>query len=372
MLYNIRLTHKETGIEKIPEAGRALRNFVVAQSISDHVFIQTCNRAELYYLDDTPKSPPDGFVFESGTEAFRHLLRVACGLESFVIGETEILNQIKESFALARKEGHCSNKLAKYFMDAIRVGGKARKLTKISVGKVSTVSLALEYVLDLLGDLTSKKFLVVGAGEIGTKVARALKNMSVEKILISNRNYPKALRLAREVGGSAHHLSRLKDLIKEVDVVFCATSAPHPILTKDKIEVAKQGIILIDLSVPPNVEESIRELENVKLISFGDLTEKANKNMTERMKEIKKVEDIIDSELAELDNRDNLRDLYIHAEQIRKKEVEKALHLLATKDPEEVIEDLSRSLVKKLYHPFRKLAIKIEIPRETAGKARNS
>ncbi len=360
------MTHKEVGVEKIPEAGRAIRNFVVTQSIGDYVVIQTCNRAELYYLDSTSQSP-DGFVFESGTEAFRHLLRVACGLESFVIGETEILNQIKKAFVLARKEKHCSRKLAKYFMNAIKVGRKARKLTKISVGKVSTVSLALEYVQDLLGDLTRKKFLVVGAGETGTKVARALKNMNVKKMLISNRNYYKALRLSREIAGSAYHLSRLKDLLRKVDVVFCATSAPHPILTKNKIEVAKQEIILVDLSVPRNVEESIRELENVKLISFRDLTEKSNRNMSERRKEIRKVEEIIDSELA---NRDNLRELYIHAERIRKKEVKKALRLLTTKDSEEVIEGLSKSLVKKLYYPLRKRATKIEITTRTAGKTR--
>lgn len=365
MMYNVRLTHKEIGIEKIPRAVRALRGFVVARSINDYVFLQTCNRAELYYLDGVHQ-PPNGFVFESGTEAFRHLLRVACGLESFVVGETEVLNQIKKAFAHAKRDGHCSKEFSRYFMDAIRVGRKSKKLTKISAGKVSIVSLALEHACNLLGDLTGKKFLVIGAGEVGTKVAKSLKNMDVEKILISNRNYSRALKLARDIGGSAHHLPQLKNLIGEVDCVFCATNAPHPILTRDKVEAAKDGLVLVDLSVPRNVEKSIQELENVKLVSFEHFVEKASQNMNERVKEIKKVETIIDLELEH--EKDNLRDLYLYAEQTRKEEVKKALRSLGSKNPEEVIEGLSKSLVKKLYHPLREHAAKVEIPPDIVRK----
>lgn len=357
-VYNVRLTHKEIDIQKIPEASRALREFVVSQSLSDYVFLRTCNRAEVYFIDDGVL-PPNGFLFECGEEAFRHLLRVACGIESFVVGEGEILNQIREALEVAKKEGHCSAELARYFTDAIRVGRKARRLTRISRGKVSIVSLALEHLRGMLGDLTSKKFLVVGAGEIGTKVARALKNMNVEKILLSNRRYDKALTLASEVGGSAYRFSKLLDLVKEVDVIFCATSAPHLILTKDKLEVADHKLVVVDLSVPRNVEESIRELENVQLISFEDLAEKANLNMSQRMKEIKRVEEIINSELKK-SRKDCLRNLYIYAERVRKKEVEKALRLLASEAPEKVINGLSVSLVKKLYHPLRKSQVVIQ------------
>lgn len=354
-MYNIRLTHREIDIQKIPEAGKALREFATSHSLHDYVFLQTCNRAELYFIGDGI-SPPDGFVFERGEEAFRHLLRVACGVESFVVGESEILNQIKRALEIARKENHCSAELAGYFVEAIRVGKKARRLTRISEGKISVVSLALEHLRDMLGDLASKKFLVIGAGEIGTKVARALKNINVEKILLSNRRHDKALRLAREVGGSAHRFSRLVDLVKEVDVVFCATSAPHLILTKDKLEGARRRIVVVDLSVPRNAEESIRELENVQLISFEDLAGKASQNMRQRMSEIKKVEEIINSELKK-SRKDDLRHLYVYAERVRRREVEKALRLLAREDPEKVINDLSTSLVKKLYHPLRKNSV---------------
>ena len=367
MVYNVRLTHREVGIEKIPEAARMLKDFVIAHSIRDYVFLQTCNRAELYYIGNLHK-PPNSFVFESEVGAFRHLLRMSCGLESLVIGETEILNQIKKAFAQAKKESHCSNELARYFMDAIEVGRKARKNTKVSAGKVSVVSLAIEQVRDLLSNLTGKKFLVIGAGEMGKKVARSLKKMNVEKILISNRNYFRALKLAREIGGSAHRFSRLGDLVGKVDCVFCATNAPHPILTKDKVEAAKDGLILVDLSVPKNVEESIRELRNIKLLSIEHLTEKANKNMKERAKEIKKVEKIIELELK--DREDGLRELYLRAERIRKEEVKEALHLLETKTPQEVIEGLSKSLVKKLYHPLRYYKTKTEIPSTPQKKRR--
>lgn len=364
-MYNLRLTHREISAEKIPAAGRALREFVVAKSIKDHVILQTCNRAELYYLGAAPIQP-DGFLFGGGAEAFRHLLRVACGLDSMVVGETEILSQVKNALAQAEEERHCSKELSRYFMDAIRIGRKVRKLTKISAGRVSVVSIALEHVRSLLGDLTGKKFLVVGAGEMGTKVARSLKNMEAEKILISNRNYPRALSLAREIGGSAHPLTRFDEIVKDVDCIFCATSAPHPILTKDRLRGVKEGLILVDLSVPRNVEESVRELDAVKLVSMEHFHEKATNNMSERAREAEKVEEMIEQELGGKD--DNLQDLYLHAKRVRSEEVRKAKHLLNAETPQDVIDGVSKTPVKKLYYPLKDNKARVSVSPESEEK----
>ena len=349
-MHNVRLTHKEIEIEKICEAGHKLMEFVRANHIDDYVLLRTCNRAELY-LNGASASPPDGFIFENGERAFKHLLRVACGLESFVIGETEILSQLKDAYHTAKMEGRCSSELGRYFEAAIKVGKMVRRETKISEGKVSAVSLAFDHVHDLLGNLEGKKVLVIGAGEIGTKVAKALKGQKVEKILVANRGYERAIELAREIGGSAYQLSHLDTLLQGVEIVICATSAPHYILTGERIRPIKQKLVVVDLSVPRNVDESIKEFENVKLITFKDLAERANKNLKMRMGEVKRVEKIIEQEIKR--DKDDLRELYKRAEEVRRKEVEKALRLLASRPPEKVIEDLSKVLVKKLYHPLR-------------------
>lgn len=347
-MHNLRLTHLEVEIDEIPRAGQQLME--LAQPLTDYVFLQTCNRAELYF-NGVGLTPPAGFLLESGEKAFEHLLRVACGLESFVVGETEILSQLRSAYTRAREEGHCSDELGRYFEQAIKVGRKVRRETKISWGKVSVVSLALAHVEELLEGLRGKRVLVIGAGEVGSKVARALKGLSVEKILVANRRYERALKLAGEIGGSAFKLSSLDLLLPSVDLVICATSAPHYILTKQRVKGIKRRLTMVDLSVPRNIEDSVGELENIKLITLKDLEGRAKENLRMRMKEIKKVEQIIEQEVKR--GRDGLRDLYKRAEAVRREEVEKALKLLASRPPERVIEDLSRVLVKKICHPLR-------------------
>lgn len=349
-MYNLRLTHKEIEMKRIPEAGQKLQEFVLENSVNDYVLLETCNRAELY-CNGIGITPLDGFVFESGERAFRHLLRVACGLESFVIGETEILSQLRDAYQLAKQEGHCSSELGAYLEAAIRIGRRVRYLTGISRGKVSIVSLALDYVQDLLDGLGGKRVLVIGAGDIGSKVARALKCKNVEKILVANRRYERAVELAREIGAKAYSLSHLDELLSRVDIVICATSAPHLIVTKERVKAADRKLVVVDLSVPRNVDEAIRDLGNVKLITFEDLASKANENLRERAHEVVKVERMIERELKK--SRSDLDDLFRYAEIVRRSEVEKALRLLARRPPEEIIEDLSKVLVRKLYYPLR-------------------
>lgn len=296
-MYNLRLTHKEIGVKDIPEAGRKLEQFVLTNSLKDYVLLQTCNRAELYY-NGAIAAQQNGFIFESGESACRHLLRVACGLESFVVGETEILGQLRNAYKVAKQRGHCSSELSRYFEIALRVGRRARSKTGISRGKVSVVSLALDYVQDLLGDLRGKKVLVIGAGNIGTKVARSLKNTNVERILITNRHYERAVELAREIDAEAYHLSHLNEVLNRADIVICATSAPHLILTRERIKKTNRKLIVIDLSVPKNVEESIKSLENIELVTFEDLKGKADKNLEERKREVEKVERLIEREMV--------------------------------------------------------------------------
>jgi glutamyl-tRNA reductase len=293
------LTHKEVPIRKIGWAGLALKEFVENTGIQDYVLLQTCNRAELYYLNGyTP--PAHGFIFETGRRALEHLFRVASGLESLVVGENEILGQVRRAYIQAVREGHCSSKLGRWFELALMVGKKVRAETGISRGKVSVVSIALERVKKLAKSFDGKTVVVIGAGTIGAKVARALARYDSAKIVVANRRYERAVDLAREIGGSAHRLSELESILPGADLVVCATSAPHVILTVERALMIRKGAIVLDLSVPSNVDERVRWLKHVKLITLDDLEDESRQNIERRKTEIAKAERIINEVLAKI------------------------------------------------------------------------
>lgn len=255
-MHNIRFPHREMEMKRIPEAGQKLRGFVSSNSLDHHIILQTCGRAELYYNGIDIK-PLNGFVFENGERAFRHLLRVACSLESFGRDEMEILYQIRSAYQLARREGHCLSELGGHFEATIRVGRKAKGLTSISKRKVSIVSLALDHVQDLLGDLNGRA-MVIGAGSIGLEVARSLKDRDMKKILVANGGYERAVELAWEIGAEAHSFSHLDELLNRA--VICATSAPHLILTRKRVKAVHRKLLGVDFSMPRNVDETVGKL----------------------------------------------------------------------------------------------------------------
>ena len=293
MLYNVRTTFRETKIGELGSKSKELQRYLFDSNIDDYVLLSTCNRTEIY---STKKlSSDNGFLVENREDALEHLFRVSCGLDSMLIGENEILSQLKCAYSNAVKEGHCSEYLSRFFTSAIKLGSMVRAKTNISLGKTSIASIAVDHVIEN-ENYPKDKILIIGSGMFAKKIANALKNKGVEKIILSNRHFDRAQGLAKEVSGIAVRFDDLHDLLKESSIAFSATSAPHAIITPEKIP-CDRNILLVDLAVPYDVSEDVSRMENVKVLHLDFFEKIANYNKKNKEKEILKVEGIINEEL---------------------------------------------------------------------------
>jgi glutamyl-tRNA reductase len=274
-----------------------------------------------------------------------------------ILGENQILGQIKTSFQKARELKKTSRYLDSVFLKAIHVGQRARTETKINEGSVSIGSAAVELAEKNFG-LANKNVLLIGAGEIGTLVAKALMEKHIKAVIVANRTYERAETLAKELKGMAVHFDKLKEAINFIDVIICATSSPHYILKKeDLIDVGNK--IIIDIANPRDVDDAVREFENIKLYTIDDLRNISDKNLQKRIEEVPAVEKIIDEEydvlmkqIEKINVEEVLKDFNNYIEEIRVKELEKAIKLSKTKNPEEIMENFSKAFAKRITHDF--------------------
>ncbi|KXB06388.1 hypothetical protein AKJ53_00515 [candidate division MSBL1 archaeon SCGC-AAA382F02] len=329
--------------------GRKIKNFLDEEGLEGYVFLQTCNRAEAYFLSDTlSSSVPEKAIERSGEDALSHLLKVASGADSLIVGETEILHQLREAYNEFNGSHGFSSDLEEIFDWALKFGKKVRRETDISSGKTSVVSIGLDHIQEILENLDKKKAVVIGAGKIGAKAARYLKDTGVQGVLVANRTYENAVELAEEINGESYRFSKLPELIRHVEIIVCATGAPHYTLSKDKIPVLEKNKVLLDLSVPRNVHPEVIEMDKIEYISYEELTEKARENLVDRSGEVKKVKRMIRDEVEAFLSEDPLEDLYKKAGRIRRKQLEKAMKELKKRDEGEVLRDFSRSLTDKV------------------------
>ena len=301
MLYNLKTTYRDIGIGRLGSKFNEFEDYTRYSDLNDYVSLFTCNRAELY---STQYMNLDGLPVEEGRGALEHLLRVSCSLDSMVLGENEILSQVKKAHRSAIEEEHCSEHLSTFFDSAIKLGRRARARTQISHGKTSIASMAVDYV-SKCGEFNPDKVLIMGSGMLSGKLATALKNKGTEKILLSNRYLERARILADKVGGKAFGLDRLPELLNGVDLVFSATSAPHPIITPNKIPTNRE-ILFVDLAVPPDVSKEVDKLKNVRVLRLDFFEAIAKENLMAKKEEIKKVELMIQNELERFDFREAL------------------------------------------------------------------
>jgi glutamyl-tRNA reductase len=390
-IINVRITHKTARVPLMEavafkDTRSALKTVRSMKNVDECVLLQTCNRIELYIVSEegekVAKIAKDflaknaGAMVEEASKAIeysvngdslRHVLRLTSGLESMVIGEDQVLNQVWDAYLEARSAKTAGVVLKHLFMRAMNVGRRVRKETSINKGAVSIGSASVELAESLLGKLDQKKVLVMGAGEMGTLVAKALARRCLKPIFIANRTYARAVKLAENLSGKAVKFDKLEETLVDADVVICSTSAPHYLLTKDlvlkfiKQRQNKNDLIIIDISNPRNVEKAIHEVERVKLYGIDDLQLIAEKNKQKRQKSVEKASKIIEKELILL-NRDikiqSVRDivslLFSRAEEIRQKELAKALNMLGNVDEKEkkIIEDLTFILLKQTYSPI--------------------
>jgi glutamyl-tRNA reductase len=358
MIINIRVDHKIADVETMENTAQDLKKlfnqFRDEFNIQEYVEINTCNRKE-YYIHtnlcsfDHPilNSKNKKLLIHYGDSAMLHLLKTTSGLESMIIGEDQILGQIKDAKNKSYEEGHCGKVLDTLFRKAVHVGQVVRNKTKINRGSVSIGSAAVDLAEEHLDNLKDKHVLVIGAGKMGTLVAKALSAKNLKAIIVANRTYYKAVRLAKELNGEAILLDDLKKELKNADLIISATGSPHTILSKERLievtskeylEKRETPLLIVDLANPRDIDENVNEL-NVKLFNLDDLRGIANKNKKQRENEVKQANKIIDKEFKLLKNsfkimevEDLLSDIRIKMERIRQKEVEKAIYKLKHKD----------------------------------------
>ena len=340
-------------------------------SIGEYIEISTCNRKEYYIKNDYIPEDEEllshenqSIIIEYGESAVMHLLRMTSGLESMIVGEDQILGQVKDAKHKAMKNHHCGRGLDTIFTKAIHVGQVVRNKTNINKGSVSIGSAAIDLAEKHIGCLDDKSVLVIGAGKMGKLVAKALAEKDLNAIFVANRTYYVAVDLAKDLGGEAILFSDLEKYLATADLVISATSAPHAIITKKRlsdINMDYGNIMMVDIANPRDISEDVSDL-GVKLFNIDDLREIADINTQLRIKEFGEAENIIEEEfillkesfkIMEVD--EMLGNLRASMEEIRQRETKKALVKFADVDGSaKILNNLTNSIVNKIFFDISK------------------
>ena len=291
MILNLRVDHKIADIQSMEIISKDIDELFwqlkEKYSIIDYIEISTCNRKE-YYLhseyipedEELLSHDNQSIVIDYGQSAVMHLLRMTSGLESMIVGEDQILGQVKDSKRKAEKEHHCGKVLDAIFTKAIHVGQVVRNKTNINKGSVSIGSAAIDLAEKHIGTLKDKSVLVIGAGKMGRLVAKALAEKDLNAIFVANRTFYVAVELAKDLGGEAILFTDLEEYLATADLVISATSAPHAIITKERllgIEMDYENIMMVDIANPRDISDDVSEL-GVKSFNIDDLREIADEN----------------------------------------------------------------------------------------------
>ena len=372
MIINIRVDHTLADIETMEKVSKDLKELFSSLKeqidVKEYIEINTCNRYEYFlYAEDYNELDLDCenkyVIIQYSDEAVLHLFRMTSGLESMIIGEDQILGQVKDAKLKSEREGHCGNKLDAVFTKAIHVGQVVRNKTKINQGSISIGSAAVDLAEENLGDLQDKNVLVIGAGKMGTLVAKALAEKNLKAIFVANRTYYKAIRLAEELDGEAILFDNLEEKLLNADLVISSTGAPHAIINKARLlkvfdEKIPKKMVFIDIANPRDIEEDVKEI-GIDLFNIDDLRGIAEKNKKLREKEVIEAEKIIKSEFDLLKESFNLIEinsllgsLRESMEEIRQRESQKGIVKLNSVDAKDIktIDKMTQSIVNKIFY----------------------
>jgi len=375
VILNLRVDHKIADIQSMENISKDMddlfQELQEKYSIGEYVEISTCNRKE-YYINNDYISEDDellshenqSIIIEYGPSAVMHLLRMTSGLESMIVGEDQILGQVKDAKHKAVKNHHCGKSLDAIFTKAIHVGQVVRNKTNINKGSVSIGSAAIDLAEKHIGTLDDKSVLVIGAGKMGKLVAKALAEKNLNAIFVANRTYYVAVELAKDLGGEAILFSDLEEYLANADLVISATSAPHPIITKQRllgIDMNYEDVMMVDIANPRDISDDVVDL-GVKSFNIDDLREIADENTKLRIKEFGEAENIINDEfillkesfkIMEVD--DILGNLRASMEEIRQRETQKASVKLSDVDGSaKILNNLTNSIVNKIFFDISK------------------
>lgn len=381
-LLSAHITHKEARIQDLGRMGLCdlpalLGDLQALPGVRECLVLRTCNRVEFYTVIETwegarenlerfvaallpYESHGDLVRYMAGKETMHHVLRVASGLESMIVGEDQIQSQVKEALEMADSQGCIGPMLGELFRKALNTGKRVRTETRLNKGNVSIGSAAVDLAEARLGDLKGKTVLVVGAGQMATLIAKHLAGKSPEAVFVSNRTYSRAVELAWSLNGKAVRFEQLQDFLVRADVVLCATSATHIVLGNREIEPAMRmrsgrGMFIIDVSFPRNVAEEVRNLPGVELFDLTGLNEVARENLEKRRREVFTAENIAKEELKlllirfeELGAAELIRSVYVKYQCMKEREVEKALNRLRSGEAADaVLEGLAGALMNR-------------------------
>ena len=350
------------------------------QVLAEAILLSTCNRTEFYGLSkdngaaemyirrliaatkqvDLAAHPGYAYTLTK-LESVRHLLRVAAGLDSLVLGESQILGQVRRAHELSLESGACGLLMNRLLQSAVLVGRRVRNETALGAGAVSVASAAAELAGKIFEDLSSRSVLLIGVGEMGTLTARHMVERGVKKLTIANRTFSKAEELARQLSGSALPLDRLESALAAADIAISSTGSTTPIVSRSLMQsiVGKRGgkpLVIIDIAVPRDFEASIGEMDGVFLHDIDDMNLLVDRNLVKRRAEIPRAETIVEQEVeafvawrGSLAATPMIKRLRERVEELRSQEVERHRKRFCGADREQV-DLLTESLVNKILH----------------------
>lgn len=297
----------------------ALRQALEVPSVSEVVALSTCNRVEWYVVSTDPTFDPhqvlqahapvasldlEHVYLHDFEETVRHLFRVVSGLDSMVLGETEILGQVKKAYAAAAETQATSIWLNKLFQKSFSVAKQVRSQTAITRGSVSVGSVAVDLAEKIFGELNRCKVMVLGAGDTSERTIRALAGKGVGSLIVSNRSHDRAVTLAAEIGGRALHFDQWENEFGDLDILISSTAAPHYVVTHEALKKLMQKrperpLFLIDIAVPRDVDPRVNELDGVYLYDIDSLESIARESLQARRQEMELCQRLIDEHVAD-------------------------------------------------------------------------
>jgi len=381
-IINARITFKKSPIHVLEKFAfkdmpNACLTFKKNSSVSECVIIQTCNRIELFAASDNPNidkikstwaslTGQEESVFRDTLEvcenkdAYEHLLKLTSGLESLVVGEEQILGQIKESISVARQTRASGKRLNKLFDRSIRIGTRIRNSTGIGRGGISLGSMAVKLAEENVDDIKSKHVLLIGTGEAATMVAKSLKKRGYA-FNVTSRTVERSIGFSQTLGGTPIKFEEVLSGFSNYEIIFVATTAPYFLVTFDKMKDAmknkKSGAMILDLSNPRTVDEKVATIPGIKLMNIDQIAEMIDKNMKKRKDKVSTVENIISEEvpvieatMKRLDAEPLVKDVFTNANSMRIKELQKALQMLGETDEKriKIIDELTKAVVESI------------------------
>lgn len=363
-------------IEKLSEKIRQV------QSFSGCTILSTCNRTEFYVNADSPFAAQENLInlmceysgltprvlapylyIKFNKNAAEHLFTVAAGMDSMILGESQIQGQVQDAYEYALNYGISDNILNTLFMNALTVGKRVRTETQIDRHTLSVSIAAVELAKDYFNGLTDRTVLVLGAGETSELTLRYLISNGIQSIMVANRTFERAQWLAGEIGGKAVKLTELDEYLPSADLIISSTASPVPILEKADLLLAQKNrekpLLIIDIAVPRDINPDVAELDYVKLYDIDDMERKTDENLVARQQEALKAKKIVNEELEDfyfwLDSLwvvPTIVKMRSQIEKIKKTEIERAINRIDHPSEREIhiIEQLANSIVNRWLH----------------------